>query len=119
MANPHRGEVEIDIGGRERVLRFDFNAIAELEKRLDMPFSVAFAEENAGIRVIKESLYVGLKSTNPRVTPDLIGRWMEFPKLSDYGEKIGEALRLWIGDDDEAKGENVDRPTESASPATE
>src|SRR4249920_3745192 len=36
MANPHKGEVEFEAGGRMRTLRLDTNAMCELEEEFDM-----------------------------------------------------------------------------------
>jgi len=36
MANPHKGEVEFEAGGRTRVLRLDTNAMCELEEEFDL-----------------------------------------------------------------------------------
>ena len=36
MANPHKGEVEFEAGGRTRMLRLDTNAMCELEAEFDL-----------------------------------------------------------------------------------
>ncbi len=102
MANPYRGQVEIEIGGRTRALRYDMNALAELEKSLDKPISKIFDEDNVGINVLRQALFVGLKYSDRRLTPGAIGGMMDPKRLEYYAERMAEALNIAMGVDEEA-----------------
>ena len=100
MANKHRGEVDIEIGGQVRVLRYDMNALAELET--DLGASVGALFDDPGIRVIRQAIYTGLKAGGMRkVTVNQVGQWMNFQHMEHYGEKLAEALGLALGTGDE------------------
>ena len=120
MANVHRGEVRLEIGGRDRVLRFDMNALAELEDRLKMPLSLIFNENNVGVRTIRECLFVGLRHRDRKLTPKDVGDWMEFDRMTEYGEVIGQALALATGQDPKAAtgGDDDDGPLAPTAAAT-
>lgn len=100
-----RGCVPIEIGGEDRTLKFDFNALAMLEERLNMPISKIFSEEYMGIRAIREALYVGLVHADRRLTPQRVGNMMEPDKFDYYAEKIVEALTGALGVDEEGEEE--------------
>ncbi len=53
MANPHKGEVNVEIGGRKYLLSFSANALAELEQALGMNLAEigALMRDQARIRV--------------------------------------------------------------------
>ncbi|HUF56382.1 MAG TPA: gene transfer agent family protein [Thermohalobaculum sp.] len=48
MANPERGEVELVVDGRPRVMRLTLGALAELESALEVGSLVALAERFEG-----------------------------------------------------------------------
>jgi len=101
MSNPIRGEVEIELGGQTRVLRFDMNALCELEARLQMPIGKIFDSSFMGIRVIREALHVGLTAKGDRrLTVKMVGDWMTSDQLEYLGEKLGEALKFALGVDE-------------------
>ena len=105
MSNPFRAEVTIEIGGKTRRLRFDNNAVAELEAALDMPVTKMFDEEHMGIRVVRQALHVGLRGGGLKTgSIRQIGRWMdatpENPKpLETYAPIVAKALFLALGID--------------------
>lgn len=114
MANKHRGEVDIEIGGQTRILRYDMNALAELETDLDASVGTLF--DDPGIRVMRHALYIGLKAGGMRrVTVNQVGNWMDFRHMEHYGEKLAEALALALGTGDE---EVVDAGPLDLVPAT-
>ncbi len=102
MANPHRGQVDIEIGGRTRTLRYDMNALAELESGLGKPIGAIFAEDNVGINVLRQALYVGLRHSDRRLTPGKVGGMMDPKRLEHYAEKLAEALNLAMGVEEES-----------------
>lgn len=109
MANPHRAQVEIELGGKTRVLRYDLNALAELERVFGKKISEIFREENMGMWFIREMVWAGLRWSSSKLTPSAVGAMMELDKLKYYGEKIGEALNLVMPKKD---GNGVDAEAE-------
>ena len=97
MANPARGEVAIEIGGKERTLRYDLNAVAEMEGHLGAPIMKVFSGDNIGLREVRALLYFGLHGSDPSLTMNKINDMFETPKLGYYMEQIGEAIRLFFG----------------------
>lgn len=98
MANPHRGEVGIEIGGKERILKYDMNAIAEMEEHLGASvMSIFDGGGNVGLRQIRALLYFGMKGGDQSLTLKKVGEMCEMPKLGYYTEKILEAITLFFG----------------------
>jgi hypothetical protein len=96
-ANPQRGEATLDIGGRERVLSFDYNTIARIEEEADMSFLVdedddagrkALEKKFSRVSFIRVAVAAALTSERRQVSPDQVGRW-----LSSEPGKIAEATQ--------------------------
>lgn len=58
MANKYKGEYEATLGGAKFLLRFDMNALAELEDLLDD--SIFNAIGRPGIKFLRAALYAGM-----------------------------------------------------------
>lgn len=58
--------VKVEIAGRECELRYDLNALADLEEVLGRGLSVLFQEEAVGIATIRGLLWAGLKWSRRR-----------------------------------------------------
>lgn len=100
MANNMRGEASIDFGGKTRLLRFDNNAICELEEILDCPFHKAHEK---GMRFLRAALYVGLAWQDRKLTLPRIGMLIDSEKVEYYMERIGEALNGAFGKKEDAQ----------------
>lgn len=72
--NEHQQEVSIEIGGKPRVVIFDWEALAELRDAIGPEFDVKIAqagyEFNTGVLAV--ALSVGLKRHWPGVTPEVV-----------------------------------------------
>lgn len=99
MANLKRGEVDIFIGGTERRLKFNFNALCELEKLFGRPVQDIFTKGNVGMLVIRDSLFVGLKNSKPDLNPEEVGYWLEndIDKLGEFTEALTASLFAALG----------------------
>jgi hypothetical protein len=76
MANPRRGEVELDIGGETFSLVFDWNAISDIESKFgDRPVAELFKSDSGAVpaRVLREALRVGLDKRNRKRTSNEVG----------------------------------------------
>lgn len=106
-------------GGKVRRLRYDFNAISELEEKLDAPIGALLSDQKAGFRSLRGLLWAGLKWENRALTPEKVGELIQ--KHLDQGgtialfmEKANEALKLsGLFGADKPEGEGSD-PTEEA-----
>lgn len=119
MSNTKRGYVNFDIGGKDRPMRLDLNAIASLEKEHGRPIHELFVDDRMSVALIRDALFFGLKSGDPRqtraLTADLVGEWLTVAAaeeglgevLTRAGKAIMEALEV-------AMPGVVVRPTEPA-----
>lgn len=86
-------------GGKVRRLRYDFNAISELEEKLGITIGqLMSADHKSGFREIRGFLLVGLKWENRALTPEKIGELIqkhidEGGELSLVMDKCTEALK--------------------------
>lgn len=93
MANKQRGYVPIEIGGETYQLRYDFNALAQLDQRLGQSFFKVLGEGNIGFHVIREALVAGLANpANGRGAATRALQHLEVAKIDYYIDKIFEGL---------------------------
>ena len=97
-------QAKFDIGGRERTIKFDLNAFAELEKRFGS-VEKAFAEfEKGDIKAIKLVLWAGLihdeavinEETGDvekyNITPFEVGSWIDPITLQNVTKELFRTL---------------------------
>lgn len=87
----------INLGGRERRLRFDVNSICDFEQ-----VSGVTAQQlmyRSGVAVSRALLWAGLKAEEPGLTLAQVGDWMQ-QYADDHGGDLsaGEAMSKAIGD---------------------
>lgn len=94
MANRHRGEVDVELGGKIRQLRFTFHALALVEEKLGLTsIEEVFPRLQAkSLRVVITLLWAGLIHDEPELTEREVGE-MDFD-LSAAMLAAGEALAL-------------------------
>lgn len=117
MANPHRGQVNVKFGTTTYVLRFDMNAIAELEDNLEVGFAKIFDKDRVGVKVIRECLFVGLKGQHKNITREWVGKQMSFDQFEYYTTQILKAFEIGTGQkflEEESDGD--ESPLEMAMP---
>lgn len=56
-----QGYAEVEFGGEVKLLRFDFNAMADLEEHFDKGISAIMGEERIGFSTIRALYWAGLK----------------------------------------------------------
>lgn len=112
--NRRRGEVAIEIGGEERVLRFTNNAVASIEESLET--SILALIQRPQLRFVREAICQGLRYEDRKITPAQVGRMLDDEQSQDltyYAVKVVEgivnALKL-DGAEDEGKAEDTDPP---------
>lgn len=104
MANKHRGEVEIDIGGRKRKMRLSLNSLVEFQQEFNKPLLDVFGElDKLNILVIRSLLFYSLKDDDNSLTPEIIGNWDIDFKITL--EKLGETLNNSLGSSEAGDGD--------------
>lgn len=95
MANTQRGYAVIELD-RPRTVKFDVNAIAELEDALGKPIS-QLNETNVGIREIRAMVWAGLLHENPKLTLREVGEMIPPDRLKEIADKITKAFQSAFG----------------------
>lgn len=118
MANPHRGETSVEIGGKTYVLCYGMNACAELENHLGRSFPEIVAElqswkenpERIRVTTVRALLWAGLRRRHSSVTLEQAGDLIDEIGFSNVWQPVNEAFeRAWPDPDEaETKGQ---RPT--------
>lgn len=98
MANPHKGEVAFEAGGRTYKLRYSANALCELEDAVDKPLSeiaeILSDPKKMRIKMVRAVLWAGLTDNHLDVTikdAGLIVGELTMPKALGL---IGDAFAL-------------------------
>ena len=86
-ANSNRGEVEIKIGNKSRLVRFRTNQIAQLEDLSGQGIMKLMSEDSLGIRLLRDAIFVGLLHENKKLTPNKVGNW-----LDDYDGDLADLI---------------------------
>lgn len=115
------GKAELFIGGKDRTVRFDFNAICTMEEMYDKPITSIFSADADGMlpfRVIRDGLAVGLEHEG-RITPRQVGAWIgeEMERLPEFGQALTEAVESALAALQE-KGDKGGNPQSPAHPET-
>lgn len=77
--------IPVEFGDKEKELRFDFNAMSELEESFGKGIVAVLNEEQVGFRLIREFYHKGLKHGRDRgLTLDRTGK-MLMDKMHDEG----------------------------------
>ena len=64
----NRGFAKVTVRGEEKIMRFDFNAIADLEEYYGKGFAAIMAEEAVGFSTVRALYWAGLKWTMKGLT---------------------------------------------------
>ena len=74
MANPQRGEVKLNLGGRDRVLKFTLDDIAQIQDETGIDSVTRLVSKGMGdARVVKKMLYRAILHAEPTLRPEDIG----------------------------------------------
>jgi len=107
MPNPHRGEVAIP--GTDYVLRYDINALCEVEEAAgeNIPALLAGMEDGTppSFRQMRLLLWGGLRSGNPRITQAEAGVILGEVTPQVAVRLIGDALTAALGKAEAEPGE--------------
>lgn len=78
----------IELGGAERELRYDLNAIAEIGDRLDIKVRLAHVGEDLmeaklPLKAIRTVLWAGLLHADPAIDESEVGKWVDQDNLEE------------------------------------
>ena len=83
--------VPIEINGEEKKLRFDVNAVSDIEEYFGKGIGVIFSEEQVGFRTIRAFFWAGLKWRDRGLTIERAGKFVQ--ALIDQGESIETMMK--------------------------
>jgi hypothetical protein len=97
MANKKRGEMIVDLGGRERKLKITLNDLAELQDMCGgKPLMEVLSElDKLNIKILLNLLYLALRHDDKDLSIEQVGSWEM--NITDIATKLGEALALSLG----------------------
>lgn len=81
--------IELD---KPRRIRFDTNALCEVEEYLKKPLSSIDYQKELGIKELRLLLWIGLKHEDKTLTLQKVGELMDLADYGEIGAKIAEAL---------------------------
>ncbi len=87
--------VEFEVDGKVKKLRYNFNAIADLEQQVGSGVTKLFSEEMVGFNTIRLLFWAGLRWEDPGLTMQRAGMIIE--QLLSEGHSF-EELSGWITD---------------------
>jgi hypothetical protein len=91
MANEQRGEAKLVLGEKEYVLRYDLNALVELEDKMGIPLS-EMGNVQITIRNIRSMLWAGVLHQAPEVTEQEIGKHVDMENMEEVQTAISKAF---------------------------
>lgn len=95
MANKHRGEIAIQLD-KKRKLKFNTNALAELEDALGHSLS-KLGENEVGIKTMIKMFWAGMLHEMPELTLKEAADLMDHSDFTTISEKVAEALSVSFG----------------------
>lgn len=111
MANPHRGAVALEAGGKVYSLRFTTNSICELEDSLGKPImqivSDMQGESGASMKMIRSLVWAALLDGHPDMGPKEAGALIDEAGMETVTEKIGLTIQRFFPDQE---GQESSRP---------
>ena len=114
---------EFEVNGKTKRLKYDFNAIADVEEKSGMGMAKLFSEDMVGFNTIRLLVWAGLRHEERGITTDRAGMIIKDMMESGYTletimELIMEALTKSgvIPKDAVEKDENPTIPEKSGSP---
>lgn len=102
-------EVKVTLGGRERIIKFDLNAFAELESRFGSVETAMKELQKGGMKSIRTILWAGLihdevilddmgEPIGYKITPYQVGGWVSPASMPLISEQIGKAMQFGMPD---------------------
>lgn len=84
--------VEVELGGKARLLRYDYNAVCDIEEQLGMGVGAVFTQQQAGFRVVRVLYWAGLKWKEQGITLQRVGQMLQ-DEMANNGTTILDLLK--------------------------
>lgn len=91
MAGHLRSGVKVTLGGRQRTLRYDLNALAELEEATGTSLA-ELQSKTVGLRFLRALVWAGLLHQEPDLTQREVGAWIDGENLQEVQDAAVKAL---------------------------
>lgn len=85
--------VKVNIGGKERTLRFTLNSMIEIEEGYGSIQGAMKAMETSSMKAVRLLLWAGLIHEEPELDINAVGNWIDMSNLQYTSEKLGEAFK--------------------------
>jgi hypothetical protein len=97
---------KISLGGEERVLRYDLNALAEIGDRLDIQIRISHIYEDLlnrpmPLKAFRVVIWAGLVHENPNITEEEVGAMVDVDELPEVMGGFFGQLGLTSPDDED------------------
>jgi len=105
LAKLRKKSVEITVDETSYFLRYDLNALVELEEAYENIEEAFNFETNpkGAIGKLRKVLFVGLRANHPDITEKEVGGMFTVENLSEFQEAIGKAMDIAMPEEVEAK----------------
>ena len=97
MANPVKGEVPLEVGGKSYTFVLGTYALAALERRMKMPWPKLFkkaADGEWGINEILATVHAGLLRHHRDLTEEHVADLIDQVGIERINDMLGEAIKL-------------------------
>lgn len=121
--------VTIELGGKERHLKFDLNAVAEIGERLNVTVRLEKLAEDLlstplPLSALRVLLWAGLRHEDPELTPEQVGAWVDLDNIGEvwdrfftlFGDKFSAKVGATVGQMLETSREASTSQDSNASP---
>lgn len=115
-----KGSTDIFIGGKNRQMKFDFNALIGLEEITGKPITDIFSEEELKLGTVRAAIFCGLRTFDKRLSIEQVGDWLfeEKEEFENYATLLVQALADSMQGMGPIKAEDEDPNAEAGAEAT-
>lgn len=112
--NPHRGEVDLELGGETVTLRFTWQALIDLQRMTGKTVQQLFGASGLlfGPSEIAAVIAAGLRHVDRKITPERVAEKLDPAKFTYYIETVGQGLAAALGVG-EKTGEKVEEDADA------
>lgn len=81
----------VELNGKEYLIKFDYNAVCDLEEIFNKGIAGILKEEQVGFRLVKVFYWAGLKWKIPGLTMDRVGNMLG-KEIQENGKNVAELM---------------------------
>lgn len=115
-----KGATDIFIGGKNRQMKFDFNALIELEEITGNPITDIFSEEKLKLGTVRAAIFCGLRTFDKRLNIEQVGDWLfeDKDQFENYAMLLVESLGASMKGMDSSEAGDEDPNAEAGAETT-